>query len=349
MSPEFTNGTIPSEDIPVLLTIFNRPEKTKAVIDNLRQVKPKRVFVAADGPRIDHQTDHERCLLARKAAIDIDWPCDIQTRFLDENMGVDPAVSSAIEWFFEHVECGIILEDDCLVHPHFFVLCGELFVRYLHDLRIMQISSLSPYEHREHPYDYHFSRAFRCSGGWGTWRRAWKHYTYDMHIYSDQEALSILKAYNHDYTKWIKKYQKLLAFKKKNILTLNRCSDDYYDHWDYQWHMICAAQNGLCIVPEKNLMKNIGFDGESTHTIQRPTLFKDLSVQSLEFPLRHPCFIYADDIPEKFLEKRTFQSLSLKSRCFYILRRLIGAAYYFFSNSHMNYIADKYIYRFLKL
>lgn len=322
MAHMLLNNSIPHEEIPVLLTIFNRPDKTKAVMENLRQIKPKRLFVAADGPRPNRPHDIEKCRLARQEATAVDWPCDIETRFLDDNIGCDPAVSSAIGWFFQNVEYGIILEDDCLVHPHFFTLCGELLVRFADDERIMQISSLAPYAPREHPYDYHFSRMFRCSGGWGTWRRAWKHYTADFGRYSDDEALAILKAYHQDYTKCLKLYRTLLEFK--------RGSTYYWQHWDYQWNMACFAQNALSIVPEKNLMTNIGFDDDSTHTVQMTPVFDGIQVRPLTFPLRHPPFVYADSLPEMSLEKKYCRSLSLKSRCMFLLRRALGAIYYFF-------------------
>jgi hypothetical protein len=92
--------------------------------------------------------------------------------------------------------------------------------------------------------------------------------------------------------------------------------------------MACAAQNGLCIVPEKNLMDNIGFDEDSTHTQQRNTIFENLKVQSLQFPLRHPLFVFADNQPERDLVKRDYRNLSLKSRCMYLLRRALGVIYY---------------------
>ena len=160
MPSNLPNCRIPDEEIPVLLTIFNRPDKTRAVMENLRQIKPKRLFVAADGPRRDFPQDEEKCRLARQAATTTDWSCDVTTRFLEDNMGCDLAVPLGIDWFFRSVEYGIILEDDCIVHPHFFAFCGELLERYSNDQRIMQISSLSPYSAREHPYDYHFSRTF---------------------------------------------------------------------------------------------------------------------------------------------------------------------------------------------
>jgi hypothetical protein len=308
---------IPSDQIPVLLTIFNRPDKTRAAIENLRQVGPKKLFIAADGPRPDCPEDVEKCRLARQAATTIDWTCDIETRFLDDNMGCDPAVSSAIEWFFQKVEYGIILEDDGIPHPHFFAFCGELFEPYSADERIMQISALSPYDPRKYPYDYHFSQMFRCGGTWGTWRRAWKHYTPDMTRYSDNQAFAILGSYNRDYTILIQQYRKFLDFKK-----------GIFNNWDFQWNMACYAQNGLSIVPEKNLMLNIGFDQDSTHTQRMNPVFEDLRIQPLLFPLRHPPLVYADRHPERSLEKRIYRSLSLKSRCIYLMRRALGTIGY---------------------
>ena len=317
MPTSISNNCIPNEEIPVLLTIFNRPDKTRAVMANLRQVKPNRLFIAADGPRLDRPQDIEKCRLARQAATIVDWACDIKTRFLDDNMGCDPAVSSAIEWFFQNVEYGIILEDDCLLHPHFFAFCGELLGRYSDDQRIMQISSLSPYATREHPYDYHFSRAFRCGGGWATWRRSWKHFTSNMNRYSDKEALSILKAYYPGHSKCLQQYRKYLKFRK-----------GLFNNWDFQWNMACYAQNGLSIVPERNLMRNIGFDKDSTHTRRMDSIFENLNTQPLHFPLRHPPFIYADGEPERSLERRIYRSLPLKSRCMYLLRQATGTISY---------------------
>jgi hypothetical protein len=317
MFTSLSNNRIPDQEIPVLLTIYNRPDKTRAVMESLRQIKPNRLFIAADGPRRNRPQDIEKCRLAREEATTVDWACDINKKFHDDNMDCDLAVSSAIEWFFQNVEYGIILEDDCVIHPHFFAFCGELFVRYFDDLRIMQISSLSPYVSRAFPYDYHFSRTFRCSGGWGTWRRAWKHFTSDMQRYSDNDAIAILKAYHPDHSKCLQQYRKLQEFKKGS-----------FNNWDFQWNMACFAQNGLSIVPENNLMINIGFDEESTHTRHMNPVFENLQVQPLRSPLRHPPFVYADSQPERSLERKICDALPIKSRCIYLLRKVFGTITY---------------------
>lgn len=318
-------SSIPPQDVPVLLTIFNRPDKTRAVIDNLRKIKPRRLFVYADGPRRDRPGEKDQCEATRRAATNVDWICDLKVKLSDDNKGCDPAVSEAIDWFFECVDFGVILEDDCLVHPDFFKFCGELFIRYLADQRIMQISSLSPYGTRVHPYDYHFSRVFRCSGGWGTWRRAWKHFISDMRCYDRDEVLIILQSFGldrYDCSKKVKEISRYITKARKTKPTY------YWQHWDYQWNLSCATQNGLCIVPEQNLMQNIGFDNNATNTKVINTVFSRLSVSPLVFPLRHPRFCYADHRPERGLEKRIFNDLNTKSRCMYLLRRLLGSVLY---------------------
>lgn len=287
---------------PVLIIIFNRPKKIQAVINALRTVKPHQLFVAADGPRSDYPSDKEKCDMARHIAADIDWECDVKTKFSDVNVGCDPFVVSAINWFFESVDRGIILEDDCVPHPHFFSLCSELLERYEDDYRIMQISALSPYRHRVHSYDYHFSNSFRCNG-WATWRRSWSYFTCDLTIHDESDVYEMIKGIVPNRVNLQKLFEQFCEFKRGT-----------YNNWDFFWHIACNLQHGLAIVPEKNLVKNIGFDEEGTHTRSELPLFSNLPVCDLEFPLRHPSIIYPDRRPEMNLSKDLFRSFSLKSR-----------------------------------
>lgn len=307
-----------NEQDSVLLVIFNRPEKIRIVVEALRRVKPARLFVAADGPRPDHPEDEERCRLARQVATDIDWPCDLKTRFLDKNIGCGLGVSSGITWFFEHVECGIILEDDCVPHPHFFPFCRELFVRYGDDERIMRISGLAPFPAREYPFDYHFSRRFYCSG-WGTWRRAWKHFSYELGGINKTKFLEMLKAcypFHYGRRTWLNNFERTINGDLKT--------------WAFRWDVACFAQNGLSINPEKNLITNIGFGEDATHTQKIEPIFANLEGRPLKFPLRHPPFVYADGRPERSLEKGIHRSLSLKSRCAERVKHAFGMITDFF-------------------
>jgi hypothetical protein len=298
---------------PILLIIFNRPEHTLKVIDSIRKIQPRHLFIAADGPRKNNAEDIERCNSARKYACSIDWDCNLKTRFLDNNVGCGLNVSSAITWFFQEVEYGVILEDDCIPHPHFFQFCSELLERYKSDSRIMSISGFCPYPpSRNSTFDYHFSRRFYCIG-WGTWRRAWNHFTYDMSGIKPEMIEDALKNYYpfiHSRRSW-----------KKNI---DRVLNGDLKTWAIRWDMCCFLQNGLTICPEKNLIQNIGFGSNATHTHNADSVFANLSLQELSFPLRHPIYVYHDWRREKEIERILYSELSLKSRFVWHARHILG-------------------------
>ena len=121
--------------------VFNRPDTTKQVFETIRKARPAQLFVAADGPRENRPDEAEKCAEVRRIVDNgIDWDCKVHRLYRDKNLGCKIACSSAIDWFFEHVDEGIILEDDTLPHPTFFQFCEELLKRYRDDERIMLIS-----------------------------------------------------------------------------------------------------------------------------------------------------------------------------------------------------------------
>jgi hypothetical protein len=298
--------------VPVLLVVFNRPKQTRQVVNALRQVKPRELFVAADGPRKDRPGEETLCRLAREAATDLDWPCEVETRFLDENTGCGPAVSSAISWFFQHVEHGIILEDDCVPHPHLFPFFRQLLGRYLNDERIMAINGFAPYPIRKHPYDYHFSRRFRC-WGWGTWRRAWRYFSYDLKEVDEETFHRMVSAYypfHYGRQRWLEQFREAKTGQLKT--------------WAFRWEVACFSQSGLFIAPERSLITNIGFGPDATHTQRPHSLFAKVRTHAVGFPIRHPPFVYADGVPERNLERAMYKACSLKGRCGVRFRHLLG-------------------------
>ncbi len=125
---------------PVLFLVFNRAETTYKVFEKIRKVKPTKLFISADAPRANVKEDVAKCLQVREIINQIDWDCEVHTNFKCENMGCDKAIPSGIDWFFEHVDTGIILEDDCMANVSFFYFCQDLLERYKDDARIMHIS-----------------------------------------------------------------------------------------------------------------------------------------------------------------------------------------------------------------
>jgi len=262
---------------PVLLLIFNRPDLTAQVMGRIRQAEPPKLFVGADGPRAGHPKDAERCEEAREVATQVNWDCEVHTLFRDENLGCKQAVSSAITWFFEHVEAGIILEDDCVPHSAFFPYCAELLERYRNDERVMVVSgnNFQP-DDRTYRASYYFSVYNHC-WGWATWRRAWKQY---------DGAVQQWPALRD--TDWLKGWLDSEAAAEYWASIFARVHRGEVDSWAYPWTYSCWVQHGLAALPAVNLVSNIGFGKQSTHTQNSEAKEASVPVRPLSFPLEHP-------------------------------------------------------------
>jgi hypothetical protein len=276
---------------PILFIIFNRPDTTVRVFERLRELKPTRLFVAADGPRPQKAGEAEHCAQARAIIDTIDWPCEVTKRFSNVNQGCKVGVSSAITWFFENVEEGIILEDDCLPEPSFFSFCAELLEKYRNDFRVMEIGGT---QYLKHPVQgnasYYFSQLTQI-WGWATWRRAWK--TYDSTIANYPQALE------HHTLESMFRYPKMREFWQRKFDLAYR---NGIDTWDIQWQFLMSSNNGLAIIPKKNLVSNIGFDINATHTHDSLHSLANRPTEPL-INIVHPTFV----MPELKVDYRTFR------------------------------------------
>jgi hypothetical protein len=232
---------------PVLLIIFNRPDTTREVFGAIRKIRPKYLYIAGDGPRKDQEKDNELCRDARAITKQIDWDCDVHTLFQEHNLGCKRGVSTAITWFFENVERGIILEDDCIPDPSFFGFCENLLDRYRDDERVMMISGTNYFFDTIKIIESYFFSRWYIVWGWATWRRAWDLYDIQM-----------------------KEWPKFRDQKYLDFLIPHRDARDYYtaafqmayenaiDSWAIPWWYSCIFQNGLVVTPKYNLISNIG-------------------------------------------------------------------------------------------
>lgn len=240
---------------PILFIVFNRPEATERVFAAIRKQKPARLYVAADGAREDRADEKARVELTRSLATKVDWPCELKTLFRKENLGCGKAVSEAISWFFEHEEEGIILEDDCLPHPDFFPFCSTLLERYRNDPKVLSISGDHFLPHKLHFTEpYYFSKYVQI-WGWATWRRVWKQYDLQLRQRSDADWESLLDKVNP---------VRVEAGYWKNIL--RALKHGLVDTWDFQLMFTCWHLEGLHISPSRNLISNIGYGPDATHT-----------------------------------------------------------------------------------
>lgn len=277
-------------DIPVLLVVFNRPDTALQVIRAIKQVKPSKIYIAADGPRINKEGEAELCLETQQTVLnEIDWECQVFTLFRETNVGCALGVSGAISWFFEHEEMGIILEDDCLPSRSFFFFCEELLKHYYHDERIMHIGgSNSQLGNRRGNASYYFSR-YAEVWGWATWRRAWKLFDFHMKDYDDLIASGFLK---NNFSAAIEKRW------KKNLDKV--ISENPPTVWGYRWLYSTWKEGSLSITPNVSLIKNIGFDERAVHTKSSDNIFSKVKLEEIS-EIVHPTVMLPNVEADAFL------------------------------------------------
>ncbi len=283
-----------SFDTPILFCIFNRPELTAQVFDAIRRRKPKTLLIAGDGPRTSHPEDAAKVEAAREIVSQIDWPCEVQTRFLSENLGCKHAMSSAISWAFEQTEQLIILEDDCLPDQSFFGYCESLLDRYRDNSDVMMIRGNNFQKSRRSDASYYFSR-WTHIWGWATWKSAWQHFDVDVSTWPELKKTAQLRSIFKspvEYAHWSR--------------TLDAQHAGTIDTWDFPWAYAVWSNDGISILPEKNLVTNIGFGGDATHTTDAESKLAGIPACDLGM-LLHPIDIKINNEADRY----TWQSIFL--------------------------------------
>lgn len=240
---------------PILFLVFNRPEPTARVFEAIRAQRPKRLYIAADGARDDRPGEAELVRHTRAIVSRVDWPCEVKTLFRDNNLGCGAAVCGAITWFFEHVEEGIILEDDCLPHPDFFPYCQTLLARYRHEPSIATIAGTHflPAE-LPHQRSHYVSKYFQM-WGWASWRRTWRLYDFGLDKLTEGEWYTLLQS--------VHPIPAEAGYWKEIYKTLKTAT---VDTWDFQVFFSCWHAGSNHVMPGRNLISNIGYGSDATHT-----------------------------------------------------------------------------------
>lgn len=291
----------PSADVPVLLVAFNRPEKTQRVFEAVRAAAPRRLYLAVDGPRPDVPSDVDRCERTRQVLDDVTWPCEVKRLYQTTNLGCKRGVSAAIDWFLAHEESGIILEDDCIPAADFFPFCAELLDRYRDTPEVMIIGGHNPLGRWDSANaSYVFSRTAPI-WGWATWRRAWERFDPAMSRWGEPEARALVRS------------RMPLAEYRVTSQKFDSVYEGRVDSWGFGWALAILINRGVSIMPARNLVTNIGFDSEATHT-RRPSRREGaVPTYSMERPLLHPPSTTPDD---------RFEHAYFKI-CYPVVRRLV--------------------------
>lgn len=289
--------------VPILFIVFNRPEKTGMVLAQIAKYKPEQLYVVADGARPHIETDLRNCEKVREIITSgIDWYCEKKIIFRDTNFGSRKSVSDAITWFFTEEPYGIILEDDCLPHVSFFDYAAELLLRFENDESIFSIAG-SNFGYHFNSLDSYFASRYFNMWGWASWRRVAQKIDYNLTGWKSKSNFSKLVF-----------LIKMLSYKHKDLdlgwilywkNIFNKVSNNILDTcWDYQWFYFQFQSSGITIFPSSNLIENIGFDSQATHTLSIESI-NGFPNKELPLPLVHPVQLQPDiEFEEKYIKKK---------------------------------------------
>jgi len=285
---------------PVVLLIFNRPHLTEKVFQVIRQVAPKRLFVVADGPR--NAQEVSLCEQTRSIVANIDWDCQVERNYAERNLGCRQRVSSGLDWVFAQTDRAIILEDDCLPNYSFFRFCDELLERYQDHERVMAINGNNHLRGRQvTPYSYYFSKYFHC-WGWATWQRAWRYYDVTMKLwpeFRDGGYVEYISDSPYECRYWLHKFEQMYQGK--------------IDTWDYPFMFACFSQSGLVATPRVNLVSNIGFGVQATHTHNPHSPLANMPTEELG-EITHPPFLARSLAADQFVFDHVFDGAKLRQQ-----------------------------------
>ena len=276
---------------PILFMVFNRLDTTKKVFNEIRKARPKKLYIASDGPRINKEGENFEVEAVRDFLIsNIYWECEVKTLFREINLGCKYACSGAVDWFFENEEMGIILEDDTLPNESFFSFCEIMLNKYKDDSRIGFINGTNFQNGiKRGNEDYYFS-IFPHFWGWASWSNRWKNYDVEMSNFESPDFIKDIFKNKKVYKSWCKSFYQVKVEK--------------FDTWDYQFAFTLWSQKQLCINPNVNLIKNIGFDSNATHT-KIINEFANNETKKL-YINNHPEIIKANTEADKFFMKKAF-------------------------------------------
>lgn len=257
-------------EVPIVLIIFSRPDVTRRVFESIARLRPSRLFVIADGARPGRAGEADRVAAVRAIVESVDWPCEVNRAYASENLGCRRRVVSGLNWVFDQVEHAIILEDDCLASPAFFRYCEEMLETYRADPRVFAVSG-SNFRRRSEPPGHYLSN-FALMWGWATWRDRWRQYVPEP---TDHTAIVRRMWWRRPlaWAYWSKIYRMLDRRKTSSI-------------WDYQWILTLWRQRALACRPTVNLVENIGFGVDATHTTSAQSRVAGLPAEDPEGSFR---------------------------------------------------------------
>lgn len=301
---------------PILLITFNRPDHTRRTLAEILKSEPQDLYVCQDGAREGNENDRVKCQEVRDVINELTSPYAVahptftlHTLYQTTNLGCGPGPAAGITWFFENVEMGIIMEDDCLPSSTLIAFESELLEKYKDDERISIITGTNALSKwRSYRYDYIFAKSGGMTmGSWASWRRAWKYFDWEIKNWGNPETKELMRKVLGD-----KKYAEAAPFYDRIYANPPR------DAWDYQWAYARTLHDTYTIVSTVNQMSNIGFGEESTHTPNANDRRGFMKIYSCHLPLRHHTFKV-----DRLFDWEMYQRFDRKSKKSFALRLLL--------------------------
>ena len=292
---------------PIAIIFFNRLMPLKRLISILATVKPDKVYLISDGPRESRAGEFEKVKECREFMTNLPWTCEVKINFAEKNMGCRARVTSGLDWLFKHEERAIILEDDCIPEPEFFLWIEKMLERYVDEPKVLSIggTNLRPQLCAQN-VDAVFSK-YSMIWGWGTWRRAWQKNDTNLDLFSDA-------CKRHHFRKWLGKWR--AEWYWRYLLTHVKTS------WGYRWAFTHFVNEAYCVLPPVNLVENIGMtDVEATHTSSNPYYLAPVS-NGWDIPCDAPSAVKNNALLDKWIEDNFF-SRSLVGRIKWLARKVL--------------------------
>ena len=297
-------------EVPVVFIVYKRPEQTKRVFDSIRLAKPQKLYVVADGAKSISTHEQDAVAEVRRLIDGVDWDCQVFTNYSDQNLGVRERTVSGLNWVFSLEDRAIVLEDDCLPSPSFFRFCEDLLEKYSENEAVAGVGGTNAFltVGDEAAESYTFSQ-YPAVWGWATWSRVWSKYSdsppalspSDLNRFSEFAPTSKSRAY------WAARFEDVRKFR--------------LDTWDYQLAYLCMTERALWAIPNKNLVSNIGFGLQASHTVATNSRFARLSVEDMHFPLKHPAHINTSSGYDSAIRAELHQGGKFKTTLFLLYKR----------------------------
>jgi hypothetical protein len=288
-----------------VLFVFSRREVTRRNIAALRSVAPPHVFVVADGPRPGRPEDDDNCQAVRAVVDEIDWPCTIEKRYAETNIGLEASVELGLDWVFSKVDRAIVLEDDCIPDPTFFRYCEDLLERYADDRRVWQVGGdAHTVPAKVFGEDSYAFTTWASVWGWATWADRWQAHRAEFdrdHAGAAERVRESPRTAPARRKVPVRPADGALvtsaALRHFTFVAGEENGDAY--GWDHHWWVTIMSRSGLSTTPAVTMIENDGYGEGATHTRAEKA---PVPARPMPMPLRHPQTVSLNTDVERELE-----------------------------------------------